>query len=107
VWVWVSRWAFFAISNIQGEKADFNAKTTMTIYGNATGADVAAVDGTDWYSVLEQPIYDADRGATYGIRFRARADAPRRMRLTAVVDPGDSHWVGLDERESLTGKRQD
>jgi hypothetical protein len=79
-----------------------NAKATMTAEGNAIRADVAAVDGTDWHAVLEHPIYDFEEGETSTIRFRARAEISRLVRLTAVVYQGNWHSVGLDERVSLT-----
>ena len=41
-------------------------------------------------------------GATYSVRFRARADAPRSIRLAASDYDPTSHGIGLDEPVSLT-----
>ena len=39
--------------------------------------DVTAVDGTAWHAQLLQVFDDLQEGATYTIRFRARADSHR------------------------------
>ena len=49
--------------------------------GNVQRVDVTAVDGTDWHAQLCQVFDDLQEGETYTIRFRAKADAPRRMKL--------------------------
>ncbi len=59
------------------------ARATMTPEADAHRIDVTAVDGTDWHVQLRHSLDDLDEGATYTVRFRARADVPSSMFLAA------------------------
>jgi hypothetical protein len=84
------------------------ARATMAIDGTVCRVDVGAVDGTDWHAQVVQPFDDAQEGARYTIRFRARADAPRRLPLSGgFVEAADWHGIGLSQQVSLTGEWQD
>jgi hypothetical protein len=50
---------------------------------------------------------DLQEGATYTIRFRAKADAPRPMQLYGLINKPDWHSIGLNEAVSLTESWQD
>jgi hypothetical protein len=50
---------------------------------------------------------DPDAGSTYTVRFRAKADAPRRMFLGRFIDEPDWHAIGLSKEVSLTEEWQD
>ena len=53
------------------------AQATLTLEDNVHRVDVTAVDGTGWHVRLSQVFDDLKEGATYTVRFRARADMPR------------------------------
>jgi eukaryotic-like serine/threonine-protein kinase len=83
-------------------------RATLAIDGNVCRVDVGAVDGTGWHAQISQPFEDAEEGARYMVRFRARADAPRRMFLSGgFVDRDVWHNFGLSQQVSLTGEWQD
>jgi hypothetical protein len=81
---------------------DGNAKATLAAEGNAARVDVTAVDGTAWHAQLAQRFDDLQEGATYTVRFRAKADIPRRMKLWGEIAEPDWHCIDLDEEVSLT-----
>src|SRR5207253_7799549 len=57
------------------------ARATLAAEGNVCRVDVTAVDGTNWHARATQLFEDLQEGATYTVRFRAKADAPRTMDL--------------------------
>ena len=67
------------------------ARATLNIEGNAHRVDVIAVDDTDWHVQLFQRFDDLEEGATYTIRFRAKADAPHSIGLFAQRN-GNPDW---------------
>jgi hypothetical protein len=83
------------------------AQATLTVEGNVHRVDVTAVDGTNWHARLSQVIEHLQEGATYTIRFRAKADAPRPIMLHGQIGEPDWHGIGLSEVESLTQKFRD
>jgi WD40 repeat protein/serine/threonine protein kinase len=78
------------------------AQGTLTVEGKVHKVDVTAVDGTIWHAQLCQMFDDLQEGATYTVRFRAKADTPRRMKLWGEIAQPDWHCIGLDEEASLT-----
>jgi len=78
------------------------ARATWTPEGNVQRVAVSAVDGTRWHAKLAKRFDDLQEGATYTIRFRAKADAPRPMTLCGLIGESDYHGIGLDEEVSLT-----
>jgi len=78
------------------------AGATRTAEGNVQRVDVTAVDGTDWHAHLYQTFFELPEGTTYKVRFRARADAPRNLRLNAQIVEPDWHLIGLNERVPLS-----
>jgi hypothetical protein len=73
------------------------AQATLTNEGNVYRVNVTAVDGTTWHAKLSQIFDDLQEGATYTIRFRARAKAPRSITLYAHIDEPDFQGIGLSE----------
>jgi WD40 repeat protein/serine/threonine protein kinase len=78
------------------------AQGTLTPEGKAHRVDVTAVDGTPGHAQLSQVFDDLQEGATYTVRFRAKADTPRRMKLWGESAGPDRHGIGLDEEVSLS-----
>jgi WD40 repeat protein/serine/threonine protein kinase len=79
------------------------ARATRSVEeNNVQRIDVSAVDGTDWHVQLLQMFDDLQEGATYTVRFSAKADAPRSIRLTASDFDPASHGIGLSQQVSLT-----
>jgi WD40 repeat protein len=83
------------------------AQATLTVEGNVHRVDVTAVDGTNWHARLSQVFEDLQEGATYTIRFRAMADAPRPIMLYGQIEEPDWHGIGLNQVVSLTENWQD
>jgi WD40 repeat protein/tetratricopeptide (TPR) repeat protein len=78
------------------------AQATRVREGNVHRVDVTAVDGTHWHVQLMQTFDDLQEGATYTVRFRAKADAPRQVHLYAQIAEPDFKGIGLNEAVSLT-----
>jgi eukaryotic-like serine/threonine-protein kinase len=78
------------------------ARATLAREGNAYRVDVSAVDGTNWHVPLWTPFDDLQEGATYTVRFRAKADAPSRVQVQALIAKPDWHGISLDETVPLT-----
>jgi WD40 repeat protein/serine/threonine protein kinase/predicted negative regulator of RcsB-dependent stress response len=78
------------------------ARATLAAEGGGHRVDVGAVDGTDWHVKLLQAFDDLQEGATYTVRFRARADAPRPIRLYGQIGEPNWHGIGLNEVVPLT-----
>jgi WD40 repeat protein/serine/threonine protein kinase len=57
------------------------AQATAINKGKEHEVQVTAVDETDWHVQLIQLFDDLEEGATYTIRFRAKADVPRSISL--------------------------
>ena len=80
------------------------AKATMALEDSSLKITVTQTDGTDWHSQLR---YDADavNGTVYELKFRAKADAARPLRLTSEFDDEKTnafHETGLNWTCSLT-----
>jgi serine/threonine protein kinase/WD40 repeat protein/tetratricopeptide (TPR) repeat protein len=59
------------------------AQARATVKGNQYEVNVTAVDPTVWHVQLYRHFLDLEEGATYTIRFRAKADVPRSIELYA------------------------
>jgi len=69
---------------------------------NVQRVDVSVTDGQPNHVRLMQEFDDLQEGATYTVRFLAKADPPRSIRLAASDHDPTSHGIGLDEPVSLT-----
>src|SRR5205807_2033380 len=78
-----------------------SARATLTSEGKVHRIDVTAVGSAIWHVQLSHVFDDLQEGATYTVRFRAKADAPRRMKLWGEIGEPDWHGIGLDEEVSL------
>ena len=78
------------------------ARATQAIEGNVCRIDVTAVDGTKWHARLTQVFGDLHEGATYTIRFRAKADPPRPIVLHGQIDQPDWKSIGLNQVVALS-----
>jgi hypothetical protein len=78
------------------------AQATLTSEGDVHRVDVTAIDAVDWHAKVRQIFDDLQEGATYTVRFRAKADAERRIVLQGQVDEPDWHFTGLNELVPLT-----
>jgi hypothetical protein len=65
-----------------------------------------AVEGPAWKARVLQMFDDLQEGETYIVRFRAKADAPRRVPLQAQIDDPDWHLSGLNVVVPLTKEWQ-
>jgi serine/threonine protein kinase/tetratricopeptide (TPR) repeat protein len=65
---------------------------------------VTAVDGTRWHVQLEQLFDDLADGASYTVRFRAKADGPRSVELLGHINEPDWRSIGLGQTIQLTEK---
>jgi WD40 repeat protein len=79
-----------------------SVKATLAPEGKASRVDVTAVDGTAWHAQLVQQFDDLQEGASYTIRFRAKADIPRPINLAGIVDEPNYDGIGLSEVVPLT-----
>ena len=72
---------------------------------NADRVEVTAADGTHWHVQLLQTfdgIQDLQEGATYTVRFRAKAGSTRSVNLNAEIAEPDYHAIGLGEVVPVT-----
>ena len=83
------------------------AQATLAVEGNVCRIAVAAVDGTNWHARITRIFDDPQAGVTYTVRFRAKADAPRRIFLSGSIDEPDWHGIGLGQDVPLTEAWQD
>jgi WD40 repeat protein len=83
------------------------AKATLAVEERASRVDVTAVDGTAWHAQLVQSFDDLQEGASYTVRFRARADRPRPIHLYGIIGEPDFHGIGLDVFVSLSENWRD
>jgi hypothetical protein len=83
------RYRYFALQTFG------NARATLTAEDGAHRVDVTAVDGTDWHVQLSQTFDRLDEGATYTVRFRARAEAASRLGLWGQIGEHNWHGIGL------------
>ena len=84
------------------------AQATMASDGNAMKFIVTQADGTFWHSQIR---FNADTvsGTVYELRFRAKADTPRPLRMDSEFDDEKTkayHETGLDWTCSLTPQWQ-
>lgn len=59
-------------------------------------ATVKSVDGTGWHVQTHLVGLDLKEGASYTVRFRAKADQARALHLNAGLDQADWRHIGLD-----------
>ncbi|MGI4788159.1 MAG: carbohydrate binding domain-containing protein [Janthinobacterium lividum] len=62
---------------------------------------VSVADSTDYHVRLGGTPVSLAEGKVYTVRFRAKADQPRIIKVYAQIDHGDFHGVGLDMPVSL------
>jgi hypothetical protein len=63
---------------------------------------IDAVDGTSWHVQTHLAGLDLKEGNSYTVRFRAKADRPRKLHVNAGLDQADWHHIGLDADAELT-----
>ena len=68
---------------------------------------VSAADSTDYHIRLTQAPTNLTDGNIYTVRFRAKADQPRDIKLYGQTDHGDFHAVGLDTAFQLSSQWTD
>jgi hypothetical protein len=83
------------------------AGATLAALGNVCRVDITAVDGTNWHARITKLFDDLQAGANYTVRFRAKADSPRRIWLGGLIDQPDWHGIGLGQDVPLTEAWQD
>ena len=82
------------------------ARAILAAEQDACRVDVTAVDGTDWHAKLRQVLDNLQDDSTYIVRFRAKADAERRIKLEAQIGQPDWHLIGLNVVVPLTKEWQ-
>jgi WD40 repeat protein/serine/threonine protein kinase len=83
-----------------------SARATRAPEGNGQRIEVSAVDGTLWHAQLTRWFSDIQEGATYTVRFRAKADVPCSIGVSAMIGEPDYHNIGLEEPVPLTDEWQ-
>ncbi len=78
------------------------ARAALATEGNVQRVDVTAVDSTPWHVKFGRVFEDLREGATYAVRFRARADAPCQVFLYGMIVGPDWHGIGLNQPVPLT-----
>jgi hypothetical protein len=68
---------------------------------------ISTADSTDYHVRLAQAPVTLAEGKIYTVRFRAKADQPRVIKLYAQTDQGDFHPVGLDTAVQLKSQWSD
>lgn len=81
-------------------------KATHTTVDQIDRVDVTATGEHDYDATLGHIYDDLQEGATYSIRFRARASSPRRLKLYGQVNQPDWHPIGLNHVFDLTTEWQ-
>jgi hypothetical protein len=71
------------------------AQGTLSVEANVHRVDVTAVDTLYWHARLIQVMDDLQEGATYSVRFRAKASVARPITVLGQVDEPDWHDIGL------------
>jgi hypothetical protein len=82
------------------------AKALLIPEGTADRVEITNVDGTDWHVMIQRLFDDPEEGATYTVRFRARADAPCRVRVAGQNAVPPWHNTGLNADVPLTKEWQ-
>ena len=70
--------------------------------GRALRLGKLQLNGTDWHLQFHQLGLDLKAGQSYTLSFAARAERPRAMSVSVMLDQGPWRNVGLDERIGLT-----
>jgi WD40 repeat protein len=83
------------------------ARATLTTPENTQRVDVTANGDFNWSVQLTQIFDDLQEGATYTIRFRARADSPRRIYIHGQIAVPNWHPIGLGEEVALIEEWKD
>jgi WD40 repeat protein/serine/threonine protein kinase len=78
------------------------AQASLASEGKVHRVEVTAIDGTNWHARLSQVFEDFQEGATYTVRFRAKADAARPIPLYGQIGEPDWHDIGLNQIVPLT-----
>jgi hypothetical protein len=79
------------------------AQATLTVEkGNGQRVDVTTVDDLHWHARLSQVLEDLQEGATYIVRFRAKANVRRPIELYAQIEEPDWHDIGLNQAIAVT-----
>jgi hypothetical protein len=71
------------------------AQGAMSVGANVHRVDVTAVDTLNWHARLVQVMDDLQEGATYSVRFRAKAGVPGPIAVYGQVEEPDWHEIGL------------
>jgi WD40 repeat protein/serine/threonine protein kinase len=82
------------------------AQARLIPEGTADRVEIRNVDGTDWHVMVQRLFDDPEEGATYMVRFRARADAPCHVRVAATNAVPPWHNTGLNRDVNLTKEWQ-
>jgi WD40 repeat protein/tetratricopeptide (TPR) repeat protein len=78
------------------------AQAGLVTETNTAQVTVAQVDGTGWHVQFCQLFDDLVDGASYTVRFRARADKPLEVALHGQIHEPDWTGIGLSETVQLT-----
>jgi WD40 repeat protein/serine/threonine protein kinase len=84
-----------------------DAKAAMTPDGGANRIDVTAVDGTGWHVQLPLKLDDLEEGASYRVRFRAKATSMSSIDVGAQIGLPDWHSIGPFQKLPLSNLWRD
>lgn len=87
-------------------QATWSVRTLEGAAGSATSeGELLRIDvtapGAHLWDLFLQGLCPLQEGQTYRLRFLARAQVARALRVTGVVDQGDFHSIGLDQTKPL------
>ncbi|MDQ2686847.1 MAG: carbohydrate binding domain-containing protein [Armatimonadota bacterium] len=83
------------------------AKATLKRQARAVVVTVTAAGDQPQQAQLAYSTVELTDGQAYTLRFRAKADAPREMRVVGGITKPDFHDVGLSQTVSLTADWKD
>lgn len=78
------------------------SQAILSAKGHPLVVDVAKVDGVDWHVQLYRITEGVQSGKTYIMQFRAKSHTRSGVLVSATVDQGDYHSIGLQHRVVLT-----
>ena len=84
-----------------------DAKGTINTAGDELFFDVTAVDDTPWHVQCFQTTLDLQNDAEHTLKFKAKADAPRKVIVQAGLDEPPWTMIGLNETVELTTEWKD
>lgn len=78
------------------------SQAVLSAQDDPLAVDVTKVDGTDWHVQLYRVTEGVQDGKTYIMQFRAKSHTRSGVLVSASVNQGDYHSIGLQQQVALT-----